>query len=91
MIYSEARLREVHKFTQHVKRVASGRGMCRDIFEEIPEPKHKNMAVQIGTTWYDSVTVLEVVENLRLRVGWEAITPGETLLVHILQDNQIPL
>lgn len=91
MIYSEARLREVHKFTMRIKQDTSDRAMCRDVFEAIPEPKHKNMAIRIGTTWYDSVAVLEVVENLRLRFGWEALTPGETLLVHILQDNQIPL
>ena len=90
MIYSEARLRAVHEFTKKVKQT-SGRGMCQDVFEAVPLPKHKNMAVQIGNTWYDSVTVLEVIENLRLRVGWESITPGETLLIHILQDNQLPL
>ena len=91
MTYTEARLRAVHQFTQQAKRTTMGNAMCCDVFEEVPEPKHENMSVQIGNTWYKSYVVLEAIEHLRLSASMNALTRGEALLVHILQDNQLPL
>ena len=36
MIYSEERLREVHRFTQEAKRTTMGNAMCADEFELVP-------------------------------------------------------